>query len=205
MELIQNQREFKLSKQQMSLSSDNWFTIFQFVDSKTIFNFLLIGKITNELKKNDSFYHSVLLKKTNEITKWKFPLGIEFKKVSSWKESLVQWFDLYKNYKNEGSFELMLKSQEKKLALKNPSLSSLSILIYFEDKGISGEKCPFCKTLLEEKCIYCQANESVKICPMTIGSCKHPYHSHCMDRWFLTREVCPRDNKFWIEEYLIGL
>jgi RING-H2 zinc finger domain/PTB domain (IRS-1 type) len=74
--------------------------------------------------------------------------------------------------------------------------------------GPIGPMCAICRnpmytvegeTIIVEgsPCIECQANPTGRECPISVGTCKHIYHFHCICRWRRTRTVCPLDNIEW--------
>lgn len=61
--------------------------------------------------------------------------------------------------------------------------------------------CSICRNQVEGPCINCQTNvSSAQECFMCWGECGHAFHNHCIQRWLQTRNVCPLDNKTWIDK-----
>ena len=50
---------------------------------------------------------------------------------------------------------------------------------------------------VDGKCIECDAMQTERDCPISIGHCSHIYHFHCLCRWRKSRAVCPLDNQEW--------
>lgn len=58
------------------------------------------------------------------------------------------------------------------------------------------ENCAICRNGIGEPCIECVANPDTS-CNISWGACNHAYHTHCINRWLKTRNVCPMDNQTW--------
>jgi RING-box protein 1 len=74
-----------------------------------------------------------------------------------------------------------------------------NILLSFNPicKNIKNEICAICRNNLLEKCIQCQVKTSID-CKSVLGCCGHGYHKCCIDKWCLTRSICPLDDQQWI-------
>jgi len=64
------------------------------------------------------------------------------------------------------------------------------------------EICAICRYKVLDLCIRCQikqesASSDSEECKVTRGICSHAFHSHCISRWLMTRQVCPLDNLEW--------
>lgn len=62
--------------------------------------------------------------------------------------------------------------------------------------------CAICRNHMFGQCIECEALDGDpeyehEGCPMAWGQCNHVFHRHCIDRWLLSRSVCPLDNRTW--------
>ena len=92
------------------------------------------------------------------------------------------------------------------------SSTSLPTLEILEVKGIGSwswnvtqETCAICRNNVMDHCIDCLAsvtNESdtlQRTCSLIQGTCQHIFHRHCLERWLLTRQVCPLCNSEWHE------
>lgn len=62
------------------------------------------------------------------------------------------------------------------------------------------DNCAICRNSIMDICIECQADQKSTEdadCSVSLGQCKHAFHSHCITRWLRTRRVCPLDNSEW--------
>lgn len=75
-------------------------------------------------------------------------------------------------------------------------VSPAAALIFAEDPSLSVTHCAICRNGILTPCVECQANDSTD-CRVSWGQCKHCFHSHCLERWLRTRNVCPLDNREW--------
>lgn len=187
------------------LSKDTLFAIYDFISFLDIKAFLLINKKTLSLLNYDIFYKYTLTKLYRLLEKSKHPKNIDFKKTETWKESFLNWNEFYKLYKSEGTFKSIFNAQKKTLKSSSKNTSKFIIYIFLEEhlheNGIV-EFCAICRKHLTETCIECDAHlidtQLVSLsCPLTVGTCNHVFHYHCMNRWLANREVCPLDNKNW--------
>jgi len=62
------------------------------------------------------------------------------------------------------------------------------------------DNCAICRNHIMDLCLECQAdpqNARASECVVTWGICNHAFHSHCINKWLETRNVCPLDNRPW--------
>lgn len=65
-----------------------------------------------------------------------------------------------------------------------------------------GMSCAICRNNLLDQCIECAAGDgdpeyAHEECHTAWGQCNHVFHRHCINRWLLSRSVCPLDNTAW--------
>ncbi|EEQ82165.1 hypothetical protein NCER_101168 [Vairimorpha ceranae BRL01] len=61
------------------------------------------------------------------------------------------------------------------------------------------ETCAICRNHIMDSCVECQnglLNEEA--CSVSWGTCNHAFHSHCISRWLISKNVCPLDTKPWV-------
>ncbi|KAF6003920.1 hypothetical protein CCYA_CCYA05G1519 [Cyanidiococcus yangmingshanensis] len=62
------------------------------------------------------------------------------------------------------------------------------------------DNCAICRNHIMDLCLECQAdpqNARASECVVAWGVCNHAFHSHCINKWLETRNVCPLDNRPW--------
>ena len=72
--------------------------------------------------------------------------------------------------------------------------------VAFWSWDIAVENCAICRNHIMEPCIQCQPNamtDTENECVAAWGTCNHAFHLHCINKWLLTRNACPLDNKTW--------
>ncbi|CCW62566.1 unnamed protein product [Phytomonas sp. EM1] len=62
--------------------------------------------------------------------------------------------------------------------------------------------CSICRNQVEGPCVNCQCDAETTAweCTMMWGKCGHAFHTHCIQRWLKTRQVCPLDNRPWVDK-----
>ncbi|CCW66001.1 unnamed protein product [Phytomonas sp. Hart1] len=62
--------------------------------------------------------------------------------------------------------------------------------------------CSICRNQVEGPCVNCQCDAETTAweCTLMWGECGHAFHTHCIQRWLKTREVCPLDNRPWVDK-----
>ncbi|EQB60867.1 ring-box protein 1 [Vairimorpha apis BRL 01] len=60
------------------------------------------------------------------------------------------------------------------------------------------ETCAICRNHIGDTCVECQNGlKRGEVCSVSWGTCNHAFHSHCITRWLMSKNVCPLDTKPW--------
>jgi RING-box protein 1 len=67
---------------------------------------------------------------------------------------------------------------------------------------LNADSCSICRTSLTAICMKCQTKSTGgnTKCSVSWGKCGHAFHTHCIDDWTKTRQVCPIDELAWTHQ-----
>lgn len=67
--------------------------------------------------------------------------------------------------------------------------------VYQYNYEIKGQTtCHICKNDLHEQCHFHGSLVCQVPCNVSLGSCNHYFHEHCINRWLCQNKSCPIDN-----------
>jgi len=60
------------------------------------------------------------------------------------------------------------------------------------------EICAICRNHIMDSCVECQNGLiNNEVCSISWGKCGHAFHTHCINHWLNSRNVCPLDTQQW--------